>query len=172
MNCHLILGDFCTYDFKNSKFDLIFAASTLYWLDEKITFERANRLLNGGGSFVIISNITDEAARNSKKFLKDKQKVYEKYFCSDDRFYRKINIFNISHYGFSNVEISNFYYDVDMNAEDFVNLTMTYANHIMLQEPNRTKLMNGLKNAVKNNGGVYKRRDCVKVFKTIKNEDI
>lgn len=167
-NCKLINGDFCTYDFGDEKFDMIFSAATIQWIPEEIAFSRCFDLLKPGGCLIMIANITNDSFRNSLELIKEKDAVYEAYFKPENPYNRKINKENVVNYGFSPVEVSNFEYDRDMTAEEFAHLTMTHADHITLQEPNRTKLINGLVEVINRHGGVWKKHDRVNVVKTKK----
>jgi len=87
-------------------------------------------------------------------------------YCPEMPYTCKIDKRNVVNYDFSPVEISDYYYDADMTADEFVSLTMTHADHITLQEPNRTYFMEGLRKAVSEHGGLWRRHDRVNVGKT------
>lgn len=167
-NCQLINGDFGTYDFTDQKFDMIFSAATIQWIPEEIAFGRSYKMLNPVGCLVMIANIGNDSVRNSKKLLAEKQAVYDAYFTPEIPYTCKINKANVVNYGFGPIEISNYEYDTDMTADEFVSFTMTHCDHITLKEPNRTLFMEGLRTVIENNGGVWKRHDRVNVVKTKK----
>ena len=73
-------------------------------------------------------------------------------------------------YGFLPIEEADYEYDTDMTADDFVSLTMTHADHITLQEPNRSLFMNGLRDAINQHGGIWKCHDRVNIVKARKPE--
>ena len=170
LNCLMLNGDFCTYDFQNKQFDMIFSAAAIQWIPEKEAFTRAFELLRPGGCLVMIANIGDDAARNSTALVAANDEVYKKYFTPEIPYTCKINKGNAVNYGFLPIEVSNFTYDTDMTADEFVHFTMTHADHITLREPNRSLFMAGLARAIDENGGVWRRRDRVNVVKTRKPE--
>ena len=167
-NCHMINGDFCIYDFADEKFDMVFSAATIQWIQEDIAFGRSFDLLKPGGCLVMIANIGDDNIRNSHELIAEKNEVYKKYFVPETPYTCRINKQNVVNYGFSPIEVTDYEYDTDMTADDFVSFTMTHADHITLSEPNRSMFMDGLRNAVNNNGGIWRRHDRVNVVKTKK----
>lgn len=171
-NCRMINGDFCTYDFANEKFDMIFSAATIQWIPEDIAFGRSFELLKPGGSLVMIANIGDDSRRNSAKMIAEKNAIYDSYFDPETPYICRINKSNVVNYGFTPIEISDYEYDTDMTADEFVHFTMTHADHITLREPNRSLFMEGLRNVINNNGGIWRRHDRVNVVKTKKPEEI
>ena len=167
-NLRVICGDFCTHDFGAEKFDLIFSAAAIQWIPEETAFCRCRELLKPGGALVMIANLSDENARNAPELVADKERVYEMYFHPEIPYTCGINKRNAVLYGFSEPEISDFFYDADMTADEYVSWTMTHCDHILLAEPERSLFMNGLRDAVNRHGGVWRRRDRVNVVKTRK----
>lgn len=167
-NCNLINGDFCTYDFADEKYNMLFSAATIQWIPENIAFSRCFELLKPGGCLVMIANIGNDYIRNPPELAAAKDAVYEAYFTPQTRYNCKIDKHNVINYGFTPIEISNYEYDTDMTADEFVSFTMTHADHITLAEPNRSLFMEGLRSAVMSNGGVWRRRDRVNIVKTKK----
>lgn len=43
-NLTMINDDFCTHDFANEQFDMVFSAATIQWIPEEIAFSRAFEL--------------------------------------------------------------------------------------------------------------------------------
>ena len=167
-NCRMINGDFCTYDFAGERFDMIFSAAAIQWIPEEAAFGRAFELLKPGGCLIMIANIGNDSARNPPELIEAKNAIYEAYFTPQTPYTCGINKANVVNYGFAPIEISDYEYDTDMTADEFVRFTMTHADHITLSEPNRSLFMEGLRSAVDRNGGVWKRRDRVNVVKTRK----
>lgn len=167
-NGRFINGDYCTYDFGDEKFDLVFSAATIQWIPEQIAFQRACELLNPGGALIMIANIGDDGARNPPGLIAEKEAVYQAFFTPEMPYTCKINKRNVVHYGFGEIEVSDYLYDTDMTADEFVRFTMTHADHITLREPNRSLFIEGLRNAINHYGGIWKRRDRVNVVKTRK----
>lgn len=52
-NLTMINDDFCTHDFANEQFDMIFSAATIQWIPEEIAFSRAFDLLKPGGCLIM-----------------------------------------------------------------------------------------------------------------------
>lgn len=167
-NCRFIKGDFCTYDFAGEKFDLVFSAATIQWIPEEIAFTRAFELLNPGGALIMIANIGDDSLRNPPDLIAEKEAIYESYFKPETPYTCRINKRNVMNYGFTPIEVSDFEYDTDMTADEFVHFAMTHADHITLKEPERTLFTEGLRDAINRHGGIWKRHDRVNVVKTRK----
>jgi len=104
----------------------------------------------------------------SRRTYCGKNEVYDKYFHHETSYTCKINKANVINYGFEPIEVSDFVYDVDMTADEFVAITMTNADHLSLAEPERTMFTEELRNAVNAYGGLWKRHDRVNVVKTRK----
>lgn len=166
--CGFVNGDFCDYDFGDKKFDLIFSAATIQWIPEEIAFGRSYELLKPGGALIMIANIGDENYRNTPELVAAKNAVYDAYFTPETPYTCKINKQNVVNYGFEPIEVSDFYYDTDMTADEFVSFTMTHCDHITLPEPNRTRFIEGLREAINSHGGIWRRHDRVNVVKTRK----
>ncbi len=166
-NCRVINGDFLTHDFGEEKFDLIFSAATIQWIGEP-AFPRSYDLLIPGGCLIMIANISDDAARNPKEMLHEKDEVYRKYWHPETPYTCRIDKMKVVDYGFSQPEVSDFHYDTDMTADEFVAMTMTHADHITLKDPDRTRFMEDLRDVVNRHGGIWKRHDRVNVVKTRK----
>jgi trans-aconitate methyltransferase len=164
----MINGDFCTYDFADEKYDMIFSAATIQWIPENIAFSRSFDLLKPGGCLVMIANVGDDNTRNTPELISAKNAVYETYFAPETPYTCRINKQNVVNYGFVPIEVSDYEYDTDMTADEYVSFTMTHADHITLCEPNRSLFMDGLRSAIINNGGIWKRHDRVNVVKTKK----
>jgi SAM-dependent methyltransferase len=167
-NCHMINGDFCTYDFGSRKFDLVFSAATIQWIPEEIAFSRCFDLLKPGGYLIMIANIGDYDSANPPELLAEKEEVYDRYFKPETPYTCRINKNNAVHYGFDTPTKLDFTYDTEMSADEFVCYTMTHADHIQLAEPNRTLFMEGLRSAVNRHGGVWKIHNIVTVVEAKK----
>lgn len=167
-NCKMVNGDFSNYDFAEKKFDMIFSAATIQWIPENIAFSRSFDLLKPGGFLVMIANIGNDNIRNSSELIAAKNAIYETYFTPQTPYTCRINKENVVNYGFAPIVVSDYEYDTDMTADEFVSFTMTHADHITLREPNRSLFMEGLRRAINNNGGIWKRHDRVNVVKTKK----
>lgn len=147
---------------------MIFSAATIQWIPENIAFRRSFELLKPGGCLVMIANIGNDTVKNSPELMAEKSAVYEKYFVPETPYTCRINKGNVVNYGFAPIEVSDYEYDTDMTADEFVHFTMTHADHITLREPNRSLFMEGLRSAINNNGGIWRRHDRVNIVKTRK----
>ena len=160
-NLSMVCDDFITHDFGEEKFDMVFSAATIQWIPEKIAFTRSFELLKPGGTLMMIANLSDNGARNSEALVKAEQEVYDRFYVTDMPYTQRIDKFACVNYGFSPAQSLDFFYDTDMTADEFAASMMTNADTITMPEPNRTLFMNGLKNAVNDNGGVWRRHDRV-----------
>ena len=171
-NARFVNGDFCTWDFGDTKFDTVFSAATIQWIPEKIAFSRSFDLLNPGGYLVMIANIGDDLARNSRELVEAKNAIYDRYFRPEIPYTCKIDKHAVVNYGFETPTVADFTYDTDMTAVEYVRMAMTNADHILLKEPYRSAFTEGLRKAVNAHGGVWRRHDRVNVVIARKPEKI
>ncbi|MBO6061797.1 MAG: SAM-dependent methyltransferase, partial [Clostridia bacterium] len=82
------------------------------------------------------------------------QVLYDKYFKPETPYTRGgFKYDNAPNYGYVDFERRDFYGRREMNAEEYVSFCGTHCDHIVLPEPYKTLLFEGLKNTVEENGG-------------------
>ena len=64
-NFQIVNADFETYDFGDTKFDLVYSAAAFQWIPEKIGYPKAFDLLKSNGAFAMFIKRADKIGRAS-----------------------------------------------------------------------------------------------------------
>jgi ubiquinone/menaquinone biosynthesis C-methylase UbiE len=171
-NFNVIVSAFEDADLQENAYDLIYAASSIHWVDAKIGCPKIKRLLKNGGTVALLRyNFSSE----SDEIL---DAAYEKYFrthyLSSQR-YGKATVKRthddlrnpagfLARYGFNGLEEYEFkditlnFYDVEIiyTADEYIELYETMADHRDLPEKNKTALYSEITKLINQNGGKYK----------------
>lgn len=146
-NFKIINGDFETYDFKKSQFDLVYSAATIQWIPEKVGFPKVYNLLKSNGTFAMMLTRTDFKSQNEALYSKI-QDVYKEYFFPDIEYTCSLDYTNVQNYGFVNFECHHYYKTREYNADEFISWTIIQAPHLTLQESYRSKFIEGVRDAI------------------------
>jgi SAM-dependent methyltransferase len=148
-NFHIVNADFETYDFGQQKFDLVFSAATIQWIPEKIGFPKVHDILKSGGTLAMFMTRSDYKAPNEALYY-EIQQVYKKYFHPETEYTCKLEYNNVVNYGFINFEYRDYRKVREFTADEYVSYISTHADHITLQEPNKSDFYEGIKEAILN----------------------
>lgn len=152
-NFHIVNGDFITYDFGSQRFDLIYSAATIQWIPEDIAFSKTFGLLKPGGTLAMMLTRADYRTPNEELY-KSIQKNYDSFFKPEISYiHGAFKYDNAPNYGYVDFSRHEFYGRREMSADEYVSFCGTHCDHIVIPEPYKTQLFEGLKNAVKENGG-------------------
>ena len=160
-NFQIVNADFETYDFGGERFDLVFSAAAFQWIPEKIGYPKAFDILKSGGTFAMFAGnggIPDEPIKS----LCDE--VYKNYFFPEIPYTCKLDKEARGKYGFINLEKREYKSFREMNADDFVALKGTHSDHLTLQEPYKSKLFEGFRKIVLDNGNKIKLNDVYTLY--------
>ncbi len=155
-NFQIVNADFETYDFGCERFDLVFSAAAFQWIPENIGYPKAFDILKSGGTFAIFfgnGGVPDEPLNTQC------QEVYKKHFLPETSYTCKLDYEASYKYGFIDHDRREYKAFRELTADDFVALRGTSSDHLTLQEPHKTNLFEGLKQAVVNNGNYIKLND-------------
>lgn len=147
-NFSIVNGDFITYDFGNQKFDMIYSAATIQWIPEDIAFSKTFDLLKPGGVLAMMFTKADYKTPNEYLYNKIQQ-VYSEYFKPETEY--KQSSFNYTHafeYGYVNLEKHEYHGKRKFTADEYVALSGTHCDHIVIPEPYKTKFFDGLRETV------------------------
>lgn len=147
-NFSIVNDDFITYDFGNQKFDMIYSAATIQWIPEEIAFSKTFDLLKPGGTLAMMFTKADYKIPNEDLYNKIQQ-VYSEYFKPKTEY--KHGSFDYTHapdYGYVNFENHEYYGKRKFTADEYVSFIGTHCDHIVIPEPYKSKLFNGLRKAV------------------------
>lgn len=162
-NFKVINGDFETYDFGNSKFDLVFSAATIQWIPENIGFPKVYNLLKTGGTLAMFMTRTDE--KTSNMALSDEiQKVYDEHFHIEQEYTCRLNYDNVIKYGFVDYNYRDWKKTRVLNADEYINYIGTSCGHITLQEPYKSNFYNGIRKAIINAGNKIVLNDTIALY--------
>lgn len=166
-NFHIVNGDFETYNFGNKKFDLIYSAAAIQWIPEQIAFSRSFELLKNGGFLAMMMMHGDYQTPNEALY-NDIQKVYAQYFHPEIPYNQKMIYCNAVNYGFIEFKEYRFYSKREFTANDHIEYLGTHSDHIVLQEPYKSKFFEGIRTAILNHGNKIEFNDIVILYLTKK----
>jgi cyclopropane fatty-acyl-phospholipid synthase-like methyltransferase len=146
-NFHIINADFETYNFGQQKFDLVYSATTIQWIPEKIGFPKVYNVLKSGGSFAMMMTQTDFKSQNEVLYSKI-QEVYDKYFHPETEYTCKLAYSNVVNYGFVDFECRHYHKTREYSADEFISWTIIQASQLTLLEPYKSEFIAGIRDAI------------------------
>ena len=151
-NFDIVNADFMTHDFGGRKFDVIYSAATIQWIPEEIAFSKTFELLSPGGTLAMMITKGDYRTQNEELY-NSIQKVYSEYFRPETEYkHGAFKYSNAVNYGYTDFETREFYGERVFTADEYVAFCGTHCDHIVIPEPYRSKLYEGLRKAVLNAG--------------------
>lgn len=149
----LIHDDFITHDFAEERFDLIYSAATIQWIPEEIAFRKTFSLLKPGGMLAMLRTRGDYRAPNEALFQRIQQ-VYDAHFKPEIPYaHRGFRYLAAEEYGYEAVEEHHFPGQRVMTANEYVDYCGTHCDHMVIPEPHKTRMFEGLRDAVNAFGG-------------------
>ncbi len=147
-NFNIVNDDFITHDFGNRKFDMIYSAATIQWIPEDIAFSKTFELLKTGGTLAMMLTKGDYKMPNEELFNKI-QLVYSKYFKPETEYkHGAFKYTNAANYGYEHFERREYYGKREFTADEYAAFSGTHCDHIVIPEPYKSKLFDGLRKAV------------------------
>lgn len=146
-NFSIVNEDFETYDFGKNKFDLVYSAATIQWIPEKIAFPKCYNILKKDGILAMFMNLTD-FERSNEALYSEIQQVYRKYFKPEEPYIKYLKYENALNYGFVDFECRHYSETREYNADEFISWTMIKAPQLTLKEPNKSKFVTGIRDAI------------------------
>lgn len=151
-NFHIVNDDFITHDFGNRKFDMIYSAATIQWIPEEIAFSKTFALLKPGGTLAMMLTKGDYRTPNEELYQKI-QKVYSAYFKPETEYkHGAFRYTNAVDYGYTDFEKREFHGKREFTAEEYAAFCGTHCDHIVIPEPYKSKLLDGLRETVREAG--------------------
>lgn len=147
-NFHIVNDDFITHDFGTQKFDLIYSAATIQWIPEEVAFQKTFDLLKPGGMLAMMLTKGDYRKPNEALYQKI-QKVYDAHFKPVTPYTH--GSFRYEHavdYGYTDFRRQEFGGQRVFTAEEYVAFCGTHCDHIVIPEPHKSLLFQGLRDAV------------------------
>ena len=169
---NVIVSAFEDADAEENAYDLIYAASSIHWVDAKVGCPKIKRLLKNEGTIALLrynfSSEDDESLDaayekyfrthylSSQRYGKAAEKRTHDDLRNPAGFLNRYGFNGLEEYGFKDI-ILNFY-DVEIiyTADEYIKLYETMADHRDLPEKNKTGLYNEITKIINQNGGKYK----------------
>ena len=166
-NFQIANADFETYDFENSKYDLVYSAAAFQWIPEKIGYPKAYDILKSNGTFAMFMMRTDiqpGGGYTDEPLYTKLQEVYAKFFHPETEYKCKLDYDARDKYGFVNLERHEYRKTREYSADDYVTLIGTHADHITLQEPYKTKFYEGIREVIWSFGNKITLYDKITIY--------
>ncbi len=150
-NFSIVNDDFESHNFGKEQFDLVYSAAAIQWIPENIAFPKTYELLKSGGTLAMF--LTRSEYQSSNPALYDRiQEVYSEYFRPEQNYACRMVYENVQNYGFLPLERREYHSQRVFNADEYTAFSATHCDHIVLEEPYRTKFFDGLRKAVRDAG--------------------
>lgn len=147
-NFHIVNDDFITHDFESKRFDLIYSAATIQWIPEEIAFTKTFHLLKPGGTLAMMLTKGDYRTPNEALYQKI-QEVYSKYFHPETAYSHGSFAYDSApEYGYVDFEKREYPGERAFTADEYAAFCGTHCDHIVIPEPDKSKLFSGLREAV------------------------
>ena len=167
-NFHIVNDDFITHDFGEQKFDLIYSAATIQWIPEEIAFSKTFELLKPGGVLAMMLTRSDYKTPNEELYA-NIQMVYDKYYKPATPYTNgSFKYTNAPEYGYVDFEQRDFHGVREMTADEYVAFSGTHCDHIVIPEPDKTNLFEGIRQAVLDAGNKVVFKDTYVLYLTRK----
>lgn len=142
------------WDDDGRTFDMITCGQAWHWIDQRVGAEKAARLLNPGGTLALFWNhetLDDDAkAELDEVYRKHAPELVEADRGLDDSpFPRRLEETG----KFASVTTHVYKWPATISAEEFVNRSMTYSNHILLPRDRREALGTAMREMIDARGG-------------------
>ena len=151
----------------DEKFDLVISATAFHWVDPKVRYLKASKVLESKGFLAVFSN---QHVRKDEGFFAESQSLYDKYYSS-------LTTSGPTHAtNFPGVEtfqdpIKRVYpWSQTYSSEQYIKLLGTYSGHIALPEKNKRLLFEGIANLIDTeyDGRVTKHYEAVLDLRQVK----
>lgn len=162
-NFHIVNADFETYDFENQKFDLVYSAATIQWIPEEIAFSKVYNILKPGGILAMFMTCSDEKSANKELYSRIEQ-VYKEHFYVKQKYNCKMQYENVMKYGFVNYKYQHWKKERILSADEYISYISTHCDHIILEEPNKSKFYEGVRKAIIDFGNAITIKDTIPLY--------
>ena len=134
--------------------DLIYAAQAWHWVDRETGLAKALEILRPGGALALMWNIpVDRYGRHRELYARHAPRLLAE---RDERIERRDDhdwCADMEGAGFCATERFTHLWSEEMTADQYRALYSTYSDHMMLGEPARTAILDGLAADVESRGG-------------------
>lgn len=142
------------WDGPASSQDLVYAAQAWHWVDPATGFDKTLDLLRPGGALALFWNVPlDRYAHHETAYAQHAPHLLEE---RDERIKRRDTLDwtqDMSAAGFVDTGRFTYRWSQQLSSDQYRTLYSTYSDHIMLDEPERTRLLDALAADVESWGG-------------------
>ena len=156
-------ADFETYDFGRNWFDLVVSAAAIQWIPEEIGFPKVYDILRSGGTLAMMLTRTDYKTPDEALFAQI-QAVYDQYFRPETPYTCSLQYGNAVNHGFVDFECREYHKARVYDADGYISLIGTHADHITLREPCRSKFFAGVREAILSRGDRITLNDTIVLY--------
>ena len=147
-NFHLIHDDFITCDFGSRRYDLIYSAATIQWIPEEIAFSKTFSLLKPGGMLAMFLTKRDYRTHDPSLYERIQQ-AYSRFFKPEIPYtHGSFRYESALDHGFADWRKNVFHTTQTYTADEYVAFCGTHSDHLATPEPFRSRLYDGLRQAV------------------------
>lgn len=150
----VVVRTFEEWEGRPDSMDLIYAAQAWHWVDREAGFAKALEVLRPGGALALMWNIpVDRYGRHRELYARHAPRLLAE---RDERIKRRDDhdwCADMEEAGFWATERSTHPWSEEMTADRYRALYSTYSDHMMLGEPARTAILDGLAADVEGRGG-------------------
>ncbi|MET7482169.1 class I SAM-dependent methyltransferase [Streptomyces sp. NPDC005538] len=159
------VADFERWELPDEPFDLAVIATAYHWLDPRTRVARVASALRPGGTFAVVT--THHVAGGTQEFFDRSQRCYERWdpttppgFRSptEDESVTDTGEFERSEH-FEGVRVWRGAREITYTTDEYLDVLLTYSNHLALDEPSRDGLLSCLRELLetRHSGRVTKR---------------
>jgi SAM-dependent methyltransferase len=150
----VVVSTFEEWQGESESVDLVFAAQSWHWVDPATGFSHASSMLRPGGAIALMWNIPlDRYGRHQEAYARHAPQLLTE---SDERIERRDAHDwrpDMESAGFVETDRFTHRWSEELAAERYRALYSTYSDHMMLDEPSRSSLLDGLAADVLSWGG-------------------
>lgn len=148
------------YDCPDNTFDLIYSATAFHWIPEEYGYRRVFSLLRPGGTFARFAYHAGPD-RKRRELTREIYALYRRYMDGGKGEYHPLTpadgerlLALPESYGFVETEFHLYEMEKDFTADEYMDLLVTYRDHMALEPGSREGLFRGIHQAIKQHGGV------------------
>jgi len=157
-------GTFESWEEGKRTFDLVYSGSAFHWVDPAIGYPKAARMLRPGGCLALFWNmfpdqdgpLWTDIADVYQRLEPEMAEKHVKLKFAENVEQRRLQI---DHAGlFAKISVDYFPWARDLSTTDYLDLIMTFSDHITLPIPRRNALLTEIGNVINRYGGQIQRR--------------
>lgn len=170
-NLQVIVAPFEDVELEENAYDVVYAASSIHWLDANIACPKAHRILKSGGAFAMLRH--DLVPADGEALYEAIQELYAKHYVphypsarrpvkkTREDFMKPTQILysygfeDLGRYGFQDVSMRFYEATRTFEPDEYIAFQDTMADHRGLPESARQALYQGIREAILRHGGQY-----------------